>query len=827
MTIQAIGPFLFFYQNNDLKDMVHIVFVPTSTNGLNKKSKGAEITIDSLGKVFMPISIVFQSFEDMKAFQAYFNKLFAETIQFYEKLTMYSFQLSEQIEEIFGPKEIKPVMAILQIVSKSHHFQALRLDISELKPFTEKLTNLTLVYPESKHIGKTTPAHSFVITDLNHMKTPHTYLCKSIPDMMKWVLAIYITANAPESSLIPPAQRLENMLNQNAPAQPAVVKSVPKITVQTTQTQTKKPVPQETPKSQEPPKQPEPAKPAVAPPKPPEEVPKPAEPEKPKSEVQENKSEQKTEKTEPTQQEQPKTEETPQPAPQPAPPKPIFQITIETQPPPPPKKEQPTPIKKPLIITVKEAVSPTKSSVKLRKLKKEGEQNKQEENADNEQKVNLPPEVIAANYQSKPLDVQLNGYLETYSKIKKKSQLQLRINTIDKSLLPNSFKYDEKFIETELEKICENFDKIEPNYDLSIPMDTVNPDQLVESTLTKLSGNPTINLSSIFDWNKFGIQYDIYFSEASPKCPITTQLSICSQNFYASGNQIQSDTPDAFRFVFLVASIFLNGLIEDSLVEPIKELALQTPELTSLVPKLFNISDVIKQATTMAAILINDKDIGSVLRSILRIDNWSEQYYKKTAMMRNETSLEEALMLIDSIVNSQSFIINPEANIMSDIPACDKTRFIDTPIFSYLDFDEYKTNPSKMAESILTNGILQKKNFLQQYYAQDPFDCISEVVEKLQDNEITNSFISTVKKIQGTSVLDAMKTSKVLDAIKTTKLSTFIDEGVKTMQMYKWLCILVANHSIISNWYEEEAILYDFFRAKFVISQIYQFEKGD
>lgn len=805
ISIHAIGPFLYFYEKGAI---AHIVFIPTATNGTTTNSRGSQIKIDSLGKVFQPISISFNSHEDMKEFRHFFDIMFAKTGLFFQNLDMLKFVLVENMKQIMDPKTTNEVVATIQIVARRHHFQAPRIFIAENKPFTEKLTQTTLVYPDVSKATNAMPASCiFSITDMNNRFKPNSYLCSTPSIMMKWVLAIYIAAVTPDSDLQPKIPKaVATVVSEKpaeAPKQPSA-KPPLNIVVETNVDIKKKNQTQEKPTE---------AKPAEEKPVQKQEQPV----------VEKKRPEIIVEKIETPQNTENKPQDTSNDNVQKksAAPKLSMQINVT-------KTENLSQKKKPELVINQTNISIKKNTPAAKKEQQKQIINNANVEPEQEDHYQLPQEVVQAGYSSPSMEQQLNNYMNQYAAFQKKRPDTQKPTNVEKKATQNTYKYDQNYINDEITKLCVNFDKLEHNFEFCLPISVSSPDLLVKDAIGKITGDQTIDLSKIFDFSKFGMDYELNFSATAPQCPLITELSNCSQEFFATGKQIQSDSPAAYKFVFLIASIFLNGLNETSLIEPIKELAFKTPELNLIVVKIQNITDVSKQATTMSAILINEKVLSSVFNSILRMDNWSEKYYKRTAMIRNETALEEALTMVDAIINSQQFIIDADHNIMSEIPSCDKTRFVDTPIFSYLDMDEFKSNPAKNAEYIFTTGIMQKKNFLQQYSPMDPFDCIAEVSGKLQENELTSSFLAAFKKLQNVSVLGAvnpLKANKVLETMWTTKLSQFLEEGIKTRQIYKWLCILVAHHNIICEWYNEESILRDFFRAKFVISQVYLYEK--
>ena len=1022
--LQVVGPFLFFYDPNNIQNIKQILFIPNCICKIDVRHPNKQLIFETLTGFIDPIRVIFESKEDFKKCQQIFNSLFARVLNYYTEMDLATYQLSAKLEQIESPKQTKPVMAILQVISNRHNFQALPLSgSSSVKPYTQRMTPTTFVFPKLMQMKiKNQSFFIFGVCDINSKKGDDVaFSCHSMIDMLQWVLAIYITSHSPEierkkKDEIPKPiginQRTEKI--EKAVIKEEIKKETQKVTDQPKlfdtpaikqeieQNNMKEPedekVQQETKeidqidiqenneKQQNEIAQMDQTDNLLQNEEAPnddiskvelnqevqdvkterneinEKVQNEEESQKVnKEEVVNNdqKPEKKEESTEnnviveevetrveevQTRQinDENKIEETPeskinvnnemQQQKEADVKKPNNEqitnneqqtnIPIETnniqKPEAPIQKEekinnenpkdlkieieyennnnenniktedkkeanQKTPQK--LKVTIKSSAPALQKQKSLQEKTQKNnpvlEMSSSNDNLKDSQET-LPDDVIKASYDSQPLDQQLNQFLSEVSHFYKPKQVNVNASNSENGsqlIFTNPFtfesfiqkeakkkedtiNYDKSFVSKSIEFAINSYEKAleqsekerndtEENKIISLCDNIdqfITSDDLINETISSISGNTTVNISQFFDFSPYGIQYDVDFNQENPKCPIVTELSQVCQYFFGSGKTAHTEGPMTNKFLFLICSIFLNGFKKESkaFFNAMKDLSHSVPELVPIVQNLFDVADNSNsQCSYVVSKLVVDNDIQSVLRILLRIDLWAEEYYHKTAMIRNDSALEEALTIIDTILNAHTFEISPTTNLLqmslaetisqiksnqsqsssqsnSDLRA-DKIRFIDTPIYVYLSSQNLykKENPAAVIKKMMVAGLKHKTNFLQQIVSADPFDFIVECANNIKDtNEITNEFITTIKRIntQNSSLLSTV-TNTITSSV--SKIDQWIDEALRSKHLHLWLCLLASQHSIAANYYNEEGVLYDYFRAKYFISQVY------
>ena len=1002
-TLQCVGPFLFFCDHKNLHTINQILFIPNCICKIDPKNANKHLIFESLTGMIDPVRIIFDSTDEFQKCHAFFDKIFSKVLNYHKEMNLSTFQLSAKLEEILSPKETKPVMAVLQIISNNHNFQALPLSGSTLtKPFTLKMTTSTFVFPRIMQLKtKTTNNYMFSMCEITSKKgEEHTFSCHSLLDMMQWVLAIYITSHSPplqrkkkeETSVIikPTTQPKIDNSNEKEVKQEKKeektfekdekVQSTEKLDEKKDEKEKKIENPNENLKekttsdkekitskehSENVDKSSENEQNVVS-----KESKETSENEKEKEKTktknglfrkkkQENEEESKETKqkrrkqlfqtktkqeeektnhqeennsTEQTQIEKENEKETEERAQQLEKLKDLKieieigdsenKILIQEQ-----KKEEisaeeqndekqsdksqeemqnnekqddkeKTPKEKPrqrmkLTITSKSKENltidgntqnpPEEEPHKAKKSSRRQSLNQQKEDSNDlvkhrESDINeratrdIPAEVKIASYDSLPLEQQFNQFKTQVSTFYKPKQVPE--NEMKEPILlfstPFSFdgfvkseatkkqdliKFDDTFINDSIDRTINLFDQNkEPSVEPEVFSfcdnieEFLTSEDLINDTISSMSGTTTMNLSEFFDFSPFNIDYDNDFNSEAPTCPIVTALSHVCEYFFGTGKTTHTDGPMTNKFLFLICSIFLNGFKKEMIfADAIENLSHSVPEIVPIAQKLPTITDNMNsQCSYLVSKLVVDNDIQSVLRAILRIDFWAEKYYERTAMILNDEALEEALTIIDTILNSHSFEISISTNLVQmslsetisqfatqqqssaqgDLRA-DKVRFIDTPIYAYLESQELtKSNdPITIIKKMFYAGIKHKTNFLQQTVAIEPFDFIIEIANKINNStEIAKEFIEIVRKLQSQS--SSILSTVTMSNNSMIKLEQWIEEGLKLKHLHLWLCLIVSQHQIAAEFYNEEGVLYDFFRAKFFISQVYLMIKG-
>jgi hypothetical protein len=333
----------------------------------------------------------------------------------------------------------------------------------------------------------------------------------------------------------------------------------------------------------------------------------------------------------------------------------------------------------------------------------------------------------------------------------------------------------------------------------------------------------TVNFDSFFRFVDFPT-FD-RFDFVDPPPPLTYFVSALTdlvEQINSSGTRIIcSDTDIGSMFVFLIASLLLNGLRPAGLLPAMAAFQSFFPGFDEIVRPAEQEADQHTQGSIIAARILNANCALPFLRTVMRKESWVAVFYHKSAQIACDTVLEMAVMSLEPVMNSVEFVLTDVPDIVTKAAPALVQRFVTVPAFPYLELEEC-TSPDELVPFIsrqLTYGLRPKR--MKAFSLHVPqFHFILEVANCQFEftNEELLSFIAFTRKLaeEGT----ARASVSLLKKQNTHEL--WIAEALRRHVLPTWLLFLVVSRSVVTEYYEEDATWCDLYRANRFVAQVYR-----
>jgi hypothetical protein len=277
----------------------------------------------------------------------------------------------------------------------------------------------------------------------------------------------------------------------------------------------------------------------------------------------------------------------------------------------------------------------------------------------------------------------------------------------------------------------------------------------------------------------------------------------------ASGARtVYDDTEVGVMFVFLLASLLLNRLrvpLERALTafQPL------FPGFGEIIAHSIGETDPTVQAIIVAIRLLNGSCVLPFLRRARKHDSWVLTHYHPSAPIASDSILETAITLFAPVMNNTEFMLAERPDILGTIDPDLFQRLVSCPAMGHVEIDDCRA-PQTLVP-FLSNQLIYGMKFRKMRPGRitPQFGFVFDVANAGGPGEAFATFVKVTRQIAE-------------DARIAVPHETWIAEGIRRGVLATWLMYLVVARPVVEDWYDEEGTMRDFFRANYVVAQVYR-----
>jgi hypothetical protein len=385
-----------------------------------------------------------------------------------------------------------------------------------------------------------------------------------------------------------------------------------------------------------------------------------------------------------------------------------------------------------------------------------------------------------------------------------------------------TFEFDARLVERHLDLVCAMFPDDESHE--FTPLQIFDTSTLVANVRESIAAQRKVKFDSFFRFVDFP-DFD-RFDFVDPAPPFTffvTAITELVEQVSTSGlRTIYADTEVGSMFVFLIASLLLNGL-RDSLLPAMVAFQDFFPELEEIVNRASQEPDQNAQASIIALRLLNANCIIPFLKTVSKREPWVEHFYHKSAQIACDAVLEMSVMILTPLMNILEFALEDIPDIVAKTKPSLLQHFITEPAFAYLEIDECRS-PDDLGAFVarqLTYGLKVKR--MHSFSLHVPqFLFILDVANQHFEfpNDELMAFVAFTKKLAE----DGTALSSVSLLKRQNSHELWIAEALRRRVLPSWLLFLIVSKSIVVEYYEADATLCDLYRANHFVAQVYRIQ---
>lgn len=291
-----------------------------------------------------------------------------------------------------------------------------------------------------------------------------------------------------------------------------------------------------------------------------------------------------------------------------------------------------------------------------------------------------------------------------------------------------------------------------------------------------------------------------------PKKPITTYFTQYSDFFSEldKGTIITEETGENLISFFI--NIFLNGL-QSTFLSAYEVLKNHVDFLAPIFDFISQVDNQINQVVLLIIILLNSHQMREFLTSIYQNDQWTKAFYDKASYLAYGTNLEFLILSFREDISyeiSNSIISKFESFEVLPIP------------YTFLEFEDINDqNAVEMIIKHLNISLISK--YVIWVGGSKIFEFIDTLVQSLEMPELDPNwmeFSSTFLAIAGSSKVARQNN-------QSEKLKIFLGCGFERKKLHIFFMLLLSNPSLCQQYFTQESMMNDMFKANYVIRQLY------
>jgi hypothetical protein len=215
---------------------------------------------------------------------------------------------------------------------------------------------------------------------------------------------------------------------------------------------------------------------------------------------------------------------------------------------------------------------------------------------------------------------------------------------------------------------------------------------MVKETMAKLSRTTSVDFS-FFDFTPFP-DFDRagFLEPREPTNQLLVQLSEVNGQIRQTGAiQLSMDDEPARLLTRLLASLFLNGRHEQTDIIAALRSFQGKLDLGRILDRASQYPEAHRQASVIAAWLLNTANAILLVKLIAKHPQWTEQNYRRSAQIASEVSVDFFVTLVSPIVNQCEFALKETPDLLVDWDPHLICSFVTTPAFPYVELAFVRT----------------------------------------------------------------------------------------------------------------------------------------
>ncbi|OHT17491.1 hypothetical protein TRFO_02520 [Tritrichomonas foetus] len=361
-------------------------------------------------------------------------------------------------------------------------------------------------------------------------------------------------------------------------------------------------------------------------------------------------------------------------------------------------------------------------------------------------------------------------------------------------------------IEYSSQILVDEFDKIDDSefFNNMNQFEVVDPKSYIENLFQQKKEKKSFDFSTIFNFADFPeFKENDFLYAKKPINPFFESFRSEISSIIALKKQV-IPPENCRKFGLLVASLFLNGLQKGkTFIVAIEKLAEYYPLIESIVEMTKRFEKPIYQAQMFSHLIINRKLIKLVFNTIQKHEEWIEDFYSQSSLMRFGNTFLQVSNEIERL-GVLNFTL-PNSVTDDDIIH----EYYQVPAFQYIEM-ETASSPVDFLIHLLEQN--QQKKFIKNFAGNDTFRFINEIVQNQENrpkNELFEEFVTDFIEIAGNNIFNSLVN-------QNEKLHKFFILAYEKQKLAQYFLILVMNRKIAEKAYKSDSILLDYCRAKFV-----------
>lgn len=358
-------------------------------------------------------------------------------------------------------------------------------------------------------------------------------------------------------------------------------------------------------------------------------------------------------------------------------------------------------------------------------------------------------------------------------------------------------------------------------------MTRATTDEIVAATLARYDPDQPVDFSTVIDFASFsaGVSASDLADAPCPETPFVTEITSVAEQIRARDTNILSiDMNVSKKLVFMVASLLLNGLRgfrglsdKDCLLPAMREFAKYFSGFEEIVTRASGEADVAGQASVIAELLLNRKDVVPFLRQILRRDTWVEKYYRPSAQIASETVVEMMAVLLTPIMTSSNFSLTVNPKVVVNTSADFVFLYIDVPAFGYLEMASVATKQELVAA--LSDQLMFGMKCEKSSRSDGPSAPFMFIYDVASQTDVTRTADWDVFAVATKKLMEERPSTGI--PLHETWLQLALDNG----DIVKWLLYLILSRSIVEKYFNGVAAFRDMYRANYILTRVARFAK--
>lgn len=350
----------------------------------------------------------------------------------------------------------------------------------------------------------------------------------------------------------------------------------------------------------------------------------------------------------------------------------------------------------------------------------------------------------------------------------------------------------------------------------------IETNELIESVLSQYEFDEKLDFESVVDFSAFP-SYDksLLINPPGPQIPFVSEITTVVESINLMETKvIYYDSTPSRKLVFLVASLFLNGLKglkeltnRKLLMRAMRELLEFCPSFAYIVDRASKEPDVASQASVMACMLLNSDDLVPFLKQVIKHDAWISKYWRVSAQIASETVIDMIVALLTPVMSSIDFILGERTTVIAEAHPDDVYKFITGPAFGYLEMSEVNSEEELITalSKQLLYGVKQTK--IKGYGLPVQFQFVVAVAKQNRNTSDPNwmRFVEETLAISDQAARFASRQDLHEDWLR----SSFNHGNLLTRFLY-----LILSQEVVADFYNEYSSMRDPYRANYVLRGI-------